>query len=138
MFSKYLKAGRLADVLALMQVLALDKDVYRSEQGLKEELQGNPNSAGSWLDVGAEHPEFFRVSREREHPVSLVARHVTPKIGEIRTLPPGFLDTLVRTAVDLHDREARRLDRRWQIFQAVLSGFAGGTLPYLVRFLSSL
>ncbi len=34
---KYLKEGRLEDVLALMQVLALDEDSHRSEEGLKSE-----------------------------------------------------------------------------------------------------
>ncbi len=33
--SKYLREGRLEDVLALIQVLALDKDSHRSEDGLR-------------------------------------------------------------------------------------------------------
>jgi len=132
--SKYLKSGRLADVLALMQVLALDKDAHRSEGGLNDELQGKPNSADCWLDVGAQHPEFFRVNRKDEH-VSLVARHVTPKIEEIRALPPGFIETLVRTAVDLHDREVTRHDRWWRVLYAVVGGLAGGLLPYFASLL---
>jgi len=45
----YLKHGRLADVLALLQVLALDKSAHRSEAGLQEELQGVPASADGQL-----------------------------------------------------------------------------------------
>lgn len=40
--SLYLKDGRLADILALIQVLALDKDTHRREEGLAKELQGPP------------------------------------------------------------------------------------------------
>src|ERR1700731_59818 len=38
--SSYLKTGRLADVLALIQVLALDTADHRSEEGLHGELEG--------------------------------------------------------------------------------------------------
>ncbi|BBJ24730.1 hypothetical protein [Candidatus Nitrotoga sp. AM1P] len=37
--TSYLQPGRLADVLALIQVLAYDQDTYRSEEGLNDELQ---------------------------------------------------------------------------------------------------
>jgi hypothetical protein len=76
--SSYLKNGRLADVLALIQVLALDKHSHRSEDGLRDELDGPPHSAVDWEELAAEHREFFRVARGGTHRVSLVARHVTP------------------------------------------------------------
>jgi len=41
----YTKSGRLADVLALIQVLSLDTDTRRSMEGITEELQGPPTSA---------------------------------------------------------------------------------------------
>jgi hypothetical protein len=40
--SSYLADGRLADVLALIQVLALDSAAHRSEEGIASELQGAP------------------------------------------------------------------------------------------------
>lgn len=42
---RYLKGERLADVMALIQILALDEHSHRSEDGLAKELQGNPSSA---------------------------------------------------------------------------------------------
>ena len=76
---QYTKPGRLSDVMALIQVLALDKSAHRSEQGLQQELQGLPRSASSWTQVAKEHPEFFRVAPEGTHIVSLIARHVLPR-----------------------------------------------------------
>jgi hypothetical protein len=105
MFRPYTKTGRLADVLALIQVLALDPDAHRSESGMTQELQGKPQSATEWFTLAKEHREFFRVA-EREHGLSLVARHVLPKIGEQRpSLPPDFVGALLQTAITLHDRE---------------------------------
>ncbi len=82
MGARYLKKDRLANVLALIQVLALDEKAKRSEDGLQKELQGQPRSSDSWRQVGKEHPEFFRVHDEVDAPISLVARYVTPNIGE--------------------------------------------------------
>lgn len=138
MGSKYLKKNRLADVLALIQVLALDQDAHRSETGLDEELQGKPGSANSWLEVGKEHPEFFRVNSGKPRPISLVSRHVTPKIEDQRRLDPGLIQTLLNIAVDLHDREAKRHDRLWGIVQTVVAGFAGGAIPYILRWFTML
>ena len=59
---KYLIDERLEDVLALIQVLALDKDSHRSEEGLKSELPARPDSSESWLKLAKEHQEFFRVA----------------------------------------------------------------------------
>ena len=58
---KYVKNGRLEDVLSLLQVLALDKSSHRSEGGLKKELYSVPVSANGWLALAKDHPEFFRV-----------------------------------------------------------------------------
>jgi len=99
---QYLNPFRLADVLALLQVLALDEHTHRSEEGLKSELQGAPKSGASWTEIASVHPEFFRVRPEGTHTVSLVARHVLPKdADEIRQLSPDFVGQLIATAVDL-------------------------------------
>jgi hypothetical protein len=46
---KYLKEGRLEEVLALVQVLALDSAVsHRSENSLETILHSSPSSAKSW------------------------------------------------------------------------------------------
>jgi hypothetical protein len=113
MGNRYLNKDRLADVLALIQVLALDEKAKRSEDGLRKELQGQPRSSDSWQQLGKEHPEFFRVHDEADVPISLVARYVTPSIGDGKRAPldGSLIQLLVRIAVDMHDREAKRSKR---------------------------
>lgn len=113
---KYLKEGRLEDVLALIQVLAMDKKAHRSENGLKSELPDRPVSADSWMKVAEEHLEFFRVVTGNEHPVALVIRHVSEEAGTPRPpLTPEHTQILLNTAVELHDRQIRR-SQRWYVF----------------------
>jgi len=121
----YLKKGRLADILALIQVLALDKHAHRSENGLVEELQGSPTSASQWREVASDHPEFFRVRQRGEHIVSLTARHVLPEQEGYRPqLPTDFTHKLIQTAIELHDRELKR-DQRWDfVTTAIITGAA--------------
>ena len=105
----YLKPGRLADVLALIQVLAFDPHAHRSEAGVIEKELGPPaSSAEGWIALAKEHPEMFRVSGEGEHPLSLVARHVQPRdqSGMRGPLSQEFTNVLIKAAIELHDRQA--------------------------------
>jgi hypothetical protein len=76
----YIKHGRLADVLALIQVLAFDPHTHRSEAHVIDKEIGTPCSAKGWVELAKEHPEMFRVSDEAKRPLSLIARHVQPVI----------------------------------------------------------
>ena len=135
--SPYLISGRLSDVLALIQVLALDESSHRSKEGLRSELQSEPLSAESWPDLAKAHPEFFRVKPDGEHRVSLTARHVTPKIGDTRpVLPSDYTSKLLQLAVELHDREVRR-NQSWHVWLPVLSAVLGGALALLGVWLKS-
>ena len=58
----YTKPNRLADVLALIQVLALAKYRHRSDKGITGDMQGSPRSASTWEEISQDHPEFFRVN----------------------------------------------------------------------------
>lgn len=130
----YTKRGRLSDVLALIQVLALDKYTHRSESGLVEELQVPPSSSRSWLSIGSEHPEFFRVAKDRE--LSLIARHVVPRdeTTGMKELPADLIYPLLQTAIDLHDRQVS--DAEWWKslvpLWAALIGGAFGTISTLI------
>jgi hypothetical protein len=123
----YTKSGRLADVLALIQVLALDKYTHRSESGLLEELQGSPSSSQSWIGVGSEHPEFFRVAKDRE--LSLIARHVVPRDSSTGTkeLPSDLIYPLLQTAIDLHDRQVSAAEW-WKSLIPLWAALIGGIL----------
>lgn len=121
--SSYLQAGRLADVLALIQVLAYDRDTSRSEDGIKDELQRLPTTAASWLSLAAEHAEFFRVrsSEDRTPRVALIARYVknyeTQDDGDEKrpALEPDVVNRLLETAIRLHDKQVLH-DQRWTTY----------------------
>ena len=129
--SRLLIPGRLQDVLALIQVLALDKFTDRSSSNLALDLQGLPKSTSSWWGVAADHPEFFRYQPDSEHCVSLIARHVLPKSenGD-RVLPVDFTGKLLSLAVELHDRQLRRA-RAWEVFVPVVIAVVAATASLL-------
>lgn len=116
----YLIENRLSDVLALIQVLSLDKHGHRSEKGLERELQGNPKSANNWTVIAQAHPEFFRVDTSKEHNISLVARHVIEanEKGE-KELSSDLIKTLIQIAIEIHDRQKEKSDR-WKVWLPLL------------------
>jgi hypothetical protein len=129
--SSYLAAGRLADVLALIQLLAFDDSGYRTEEGMQTNLGAKPKSAASWTDIGRAHPEFFRVRDEsgRSVRVALIIRYIVGKIdvgGEDKRPPLAteFAASLFQLAVNLHDKQVQHRDR-WKPW---LFGFLGAAL----------
>lgn len=124
---------RLADVMALIQVLSLCENTKRSEKGLKAELQRVPMTATSWTDLAKRHAEFFRVRTEDEgdleaHRISMVARAVMPKRpGDNKRdpLPSDIVGKLLDIAITLHDREIARRDA-WKTFVPVAAAIIAG------------
>ncbi|MCB9191197.1 MAG: hypothetical protein H6602_06005 [Flavobacteriales bacterium] len=135
MKNPYLKPNRLADVLALIQVLALDTHAHRSEKGLAKELQGKPKSGSNdtWVDIANDHPEFFRVDKDELHGVSLVSRHVLPRVNGVRTLPVEFVHKLMDTAIQLHDKQVKRSER-WRYWIPVYAVMITGFISILLAF----
>lgn len=124
--NSYLKPGRLADVLGLIQALGFDSLVYRSERGedgekggggLVHELKATPASAKSWLEVAKGHPEFFRVAEDKKYPVSLICRHTHYTSPELREHPfdTSIVHGLMQLAIELHDREVKRA-QGWALY----------------------
>ena len=135
--SSYLTEGRLADVLARIQVLALDPHPNRSESGLQQELQGPPRSSASWEAMASAHPEFFRVDLKGSHGISLVARYVLPKADDQPVvLPSDYAEKLLALAVDLHDRAVRR-SQKWHVWLPVVSTIVGALLTLIGVLLKS-
>lgn len=119
--ASYLQPGRLADVLALIQVLAYDADTYRTETGLDDEMQRKPSTGATWIAMASEHPEFFRVRADPTRPqrVALLARYVLPH--ELRpdgterrpALEVTVANKLMELAIQLHDKQLER-QTRWK------------------------
>ncbi len=130
---KYVKDGRLADVLALIQHVGLHKKAHRSEAGLQQEAGPAPLSAPDWITVAREHPEFFRVNPASEFGVSLIARHVTrlrPTAygqSDDLELEQEYVSGLMSLAVELHDRQERRM-QTWQAFIPIMVGLIAGVV----------
>lgn len=133
----YSDTDRLADVMAMIQVLALHKYAHRSEKGLKENMQGLPRSAASWSEIALQHPEFFRIDEERKLGISLVARHVMPK-GEydVQELKSDFVGRLLQAVIELHDRQLKRA-WHWNIYLPIVGAVIAGIFMILGVFLSS-
>jgi hypothetical protein len=117
--TSYLQPGRLADVLALIQVLAYDREAYRSEEGLDDELQRKPSVGETWMALAKQHPEFFRVRNDpaRKQRVALLARYVLDhkqlQDGEEKRPPleATVTNKLMELAIQLHDKQLERKNR---------------------------
>ena len=125
---EYAEPERLADVMGLIQVLALDEKSGRTEDGLTNELQGGPRSSSTWVKLARDHPEFFRVSQKQS--VFLIARYVTPD----RTLTPEFTSGLLQAAIDIHDRQVRRCERWTYLVPIWVALIAGVVSVFVVLF----
>jgi hypothetical protein len=134
--SNYLKSNRLADILALIQVLALDRLGHRSESGLEVELQGVPKSALTWKVIAKDHPEFFRVGNDEKADISLIARHVIElNENNIRELPWELIKQLLDTALSLYNIEKENANW-WRIWIPVLAAITAAIINILVTVLS--
>src|SRR5829696_7520127 len=112
----YAEPQQLADVMALIQVLALAKTTHPTEEEIRDGVQRGPLSGDDWKSFAEEHPEFFRVNpdQEKKKVVSLIARHAQQKRSDDdgrEPLDPDFVDSLLRAAVEMHDRQVRRSER---------------------------
>ena len=123
---RYLNPGRLADVLALIQVLALDPMTHRSTAGIKTELLSDPTSGSSWIDIASEHPELFRVDRDKQHEISLISRHVSTT-----QLSADYVGKLMETAAILHDHQ-KKSSERWTYFIPLWVAAIGGVITLIV------
>jgi hypothetical protein len=154
--SPYLKAGRLADVVAAVQFMGASGRPEANIEDWTERLSENvgKNETERWTSVFKEHPEFFLAYiREGKEKAALRVRYanrlhdavtnITYTSGERQKLEPEIRDRLTtkpldsemlgvmaNTAISLHARASEdRAARRWwvPIFAAVL-GFVGATI----------
>jgi hypothetical protein len=139
---------RLADVIAAIQVMGAYKFYKLDFANWADRITGDAAQADYWRKVFEEHPEFFRLDKNRER-VSLVWRRQYPKRFDVDKdavitkedfdlLPPdkklrisrnplesGNLETLIKTAIDLHTRALQyQQDKRWRI--PLVVSFVGG------------
>lgn len=140
--SSYLAVGRLADVLALIQLLAFDSKGYPCLDRMTKKLGRKPISADDWLEVARAHPEFFRVrSKEddsnKKERAALIIRYVVGKVEDDNgdkarpALTPVMASNLFSIAADLHDKQVNHRDR-WKPWIFALVGTLLGALATIV------
>ena len=60
--NSYLRAGRLEDILFLIQYLGLGKNYSLERDSKPDGVAARSSSDGLWATVARDHPEFFRVT----------------------------------------------------------------------------
>lgn len=156
--SPYLKPGRLADVIAALQVMAAGQRPEKEIAGWADELSRSQadEEIDKWTGVFNEHPEFFLVYtlRVQEELKAALRWRYTNKLYDpvgkqeytpeqkkelakdvqfrLTTKPLGSdaIGTLMNTAIELHSRAIDELSaRRWWVpVLAACLGFAGALI----------
>jgi hypothetical protein len=153
--SPYLKPGRLADVIAALQIMGARQRPEGEIVDLSRELSGrdDPEEVKRWTAVYKEHPEFFltyfldsggtekaalrwRYTNKLYDPMS--GKEFTQEEKEklpqekkshltTKPLPSDAIGTLMNTAIELHSRALDELAaKRWWIpILAACLGFIG-------------
>ena len=132
---EYLKPGRLEDVIALIQVLGLDRYVHRGENALRDVLKDKPSSSDSWCQLARRHPEFFRNYPGRDgDSAALIARHLAASSDDGLALSPEYIHGLVEAAIRIHQGQLQRK----QILRATWAVVLFGLLPSLASLAATL
>ena len=131
MKNPYLKENRLADVLALIQILAMYEYAHRSDDGIRNSSKAEPVSANGWHEIAKEHPEFFRYVENKDHSISLIARHAQ-KDTNYPPLSTELTTKLMETAIKIHDSQLTA-SRWWIFWMPVLGAFLGALLAKFIK-----
>jgi hypothetical protein len=117
MTSKYTKAGRLEDLLALISCLATHPHAFLSEKGCHDSLRRTPlfGKDETWLNLASQHPEFFRFNGEKNF-IALTLRSYFPDelINVEKLKRPLTIDEtqkVIESALRLYDNEISRKRR---------------------------
>ena len=123
----YTEPNRLADVLSLIQFLALDKDCHRTPQVINKIIQ--PKSVDSWIKIAEEHPEFFHITHgQKDKAISLVARHYEKSYPPIKL---EYIDKLMQVAIEIYNIQLKQ-SRWWTHFVPMLTAVLGIILGILL------
>lgn len=110
---KYSKIGRLADVVALISLLATDKHTFRKLENIESSIRSKPTSQETWDGVAKEHPEFFRFNANKNHIALLIRSYFEEnEEGNRPALTVDETQTLISTAIALYDKELLFKQRR--------------------------
>jgi len=110
--NRYLKRGRLSDVIGLISFLSFAPgEGFVTEQSARDSLRSEPRSAPSWFAIAEQHYELFRFNGARDH-IALTLRSYQPVADNARA-PLKITETqeIIDVAIALHDKELSRKQR---------------------------
>jgi len=96
--------------------LSQDKTTFRTEDGLRMALRGEPLSLKAWQDVVNAHPEFFRPNGKNEHFALVIRSYFPEEEGKGRSpLTVSETQKLIDVAIALHEKEIerRQMNSHW-------------------------
>lgn len=109
MKNKYLIQNRLEDVIALIQILAMDPEhAYRTSNGLNKSI-GEPGSVADkdWLTVAKNHGEFFRTTKKKDEETIIVVLLARYSENPKSPAPLDMSETksLIDAAIEIHKNQ---------------------------------
>jgi len=125
MTRRYTIENRLADVIRLITVLAIDKHAFRTIGNLQDAIRGLPSSAKTWLEIAHQHPEFFRPNGG-ETSIALLIRSYLP-INEDNTREPLSIEEtqkLIDVAISMYEKEIEQSQKHSHLFPLIVAGIA--------------
>jgi hypothetical protein len=153
--SPYLKANRLADVIAAIQFMAMCERSGLSCHQWAEGISGNATKEAHWRAIFQDHTELFRKSPDEPDHYSLIWRRALPqryyrpqskmlsqaefdalpadqKLWVSRPpIPEAQIKTLVDIAITLHaSQQEQRRDWRWWV--PIVMSFIGSAIGAIV------
>jgi hypothetical protein len=159
--SPYLQPGRLNDVLAAIQTMALYRYYRLSVEDWAELISNSKEAGPRWRKVFDDHPEFFRPSVLHPDHYALGWRRALPrryhyitkaiitsdeynKLSEEEKkyysrppVPESQIKTLMDLAITLHQRAIDQA-RDWRWWVAPVLAFAGSFIGALIGGLAKL
>jgi len=121
--SPYLSPGRLSQILAAIQCMAIYRSYRLSVSEWASRIHGASGRPVDWQVVFSDHPEFFRESPSARGHYALVYRRALarqaddnrPELGE------NQIHALFKLAMELHSKAVEEKKDRWWF------------LPYVVQ-----
>ena len=153
--SPYLETGRLADVIAAIQFMAMNERSSWPCEEWAEGISGDKAKGPHWQTVFDEHPEFFRKSPNYEGHYALIWRRALPrrffrKLSKMLTqsefdalsaddkrwvsrpsVPDQEIKTLIDIAIELHAK-AREQHADWRWWVPIVASFLGSLVAVLL------
>ncbi len=128
----YLTANRLEDVIFLIQYIGLGQAASLTDGTTPHGVA--PRSAGRWSEIARDHPEFFRLT-EANTSILSPRHYLGVGGGNPPPLPAETVQTLVKNAMDLQERQAERVEvwKTWVTMLAAVVAAGTGITQLLLR-----